>query len=99
LDQFVPVGVIGVLGRPGITRTTLDGGRFFASQYVTWKAKVVLRLPDPGVAPPAVNVVLGDGFAQLAAATGEAIRKSAPRLAASANARPSPRTEPVWSRE
>jgi hypothetical protein len=88
-----------VVARPGTTRTTLAGGRFFVSVNLTWKAKDVVGLPDPGAAAPAVNVDLGDWFAQLAAATGDAIRKSAPRLEASANTRLSPRTEPVLSRE
>ena len=57
---------------------------------VTWNENDVDGVPDPGEAPPTVSVERGDWFPQLAAATGEAVRNSAPTLTASAKATASP---------
>ena len=97
--QFVPVAVIGVDPSPPTTRVTLDGGRAFVSVNVTWKAKDVVGVPDPGAAPPSVNVERGDWLPQPAAATGAAVTTSAARFTASAIARPSPIDVLLWSRE
>jgi hypothetical protein len=98
--NVVPEVVIEAVPMPGMTRTTEDGGHPFESAYVTWNVKIVLVVPETGAPEPPVSVELCEGLLQpAAAATGEAIRKSAPRLEASANTRLSPRTEPVLSRE
>jgi hypothetical protein len=83
--QPEPVAVIVVAGRPWTTSVTLDGARFFASVYVTWNANDVVGLPEPGAAPPTVSVERGVWLPQLAAATGDAVRTKATRLAASAS--------------
>jgi hypothetical protein len=49
--------LIVLVDRPGITRTTEDGLHPAVSVYRTEKVKMVLGLPEPGVARPELSVV------------------------------------------
>jgi hypothetical protein len=70
-----------VFPTPAIIRMTDDGSQSAESAYRTENAKVVLGVPDPGAAVPAVSVVWRfDAPLQLAASTGSALKPS-PRAA------------------
>jgi hypothetical protein len=61
--------------------------------------KVVLGVPEPGDAPPAESVVWREAVPQFAAATGEAVKTKAPKLASVANAKQSATANELPTRE
>jgi hypothetical protein len=93
--NVVPLVVMAFDDSPGIRRTTDDGLQPAVSAYCTVNVKVVLVLPDPGVALPELRVVLWDASdapLQLpAASTDETVMTRPPAMSASPNARPAPR--------
>jgi hypothetical protein len=89
-----PVAVIAVVPTPGMINTT-DGSQPEESVYRTENVIVVLVVPEPGLAVPAVSVVWRFAFPpQLAASAGAALRPrpSVARMTARAKAGPPPRT-------
>jgi hypothetical protein len=78
-----------------MTTETAAGGHPALPAYRTKKVNVVLVLPDPGVTPPAVRVLLE----QLAAMTGGTAKRSAAAVIASAATRPAPAVAARLTRE